>query len=167
MTKARRFDGPSDAVKLRVLKRDRFTCVYCGVAGTEAELEVDHVHPVSKGGSHHIGNLVTACRSCNQKKSDGSLDRQQGAARSGSKPAGLVGMFLHTFNERGLHYQGQIIGTDGDLVLVQLFSWMTGDATTVEPMTKEFLYSEKCKLYAHHDRWTEAAESVNYRRGAA
>lgn len=60
--------GPSAAVRIRVMKRDRFTCTYCGVSGQDAELEVDHIIPVAKGGSHHISNLTTACRNCNQSK---------------------------------------------------------------------------------------------------
>lgn len=71
MTK--RTNGPSVAVKMRVMKRDRFQCTYCGAPGTEAELEVDHIIAVAKGGSHHMSNLTTACRACNQKKADGKL----------------------------------------------------------------------------------------------
>lgn len=73
MTK--RTDGPSSAVKLRVFKRDRFRCTYCGAPGTDAELEVDHIIAVARGGSHHISNLTTACRMCNQKKGAGELKR--------------------------------------------------------------------------------------------
>lgn len=29
---------------------------------------VDHVHPLAKGGTHHIDNLVPACWSCNGHK---------------------------------------------------------------------------------------------------
>lgn len=70
MTK--RTDAPSAAVKLRTLKRDRFRCTYCGQAGTDVELQVDHIIPVARGGSHHISNLTTACRECNQKKGAGA-----------------------------------------------------------------------------------------------
>ena len=34
------------------------------------KLEVDHVHPRSKGGSDSEDNLVTACFDCNQGKKD-------------------------------------------------------------------------------------------------
>lgn len=71
MTK--RTHGPSSKVKMRVMKRDRFQCTYCGAPGTDAELEVDHIIAVSIGGSHHMSNLTTACRACNQKKGDGKL----------------------------------------------------------------------------------------------
>ena len=61
-------DSPSAAVIMRVFKRDKFTCNYCGVNGSEAELQCDHIIPKSKGGSNHISNLTTACRKCNQSK---------------------------------------------------------------------------------------------------
>ena len=49
-----------------VMKRDGWRCRYCGVKATE--IEVDHVQPWSKGGRDSMENLVTACRSCNQRK---------------------------------------------------------------------------------------------------
>lgn len=51
-------------LRLRILKRDNHTCVYCGAPATE----VDHVTPVSRGGSHSPSNLVAACTPCNQRK---------------------------------------------------------------------------------------------------
>jgi hypothetical protein len=48
---------------------DKFnrTCVYCGQFGVS--LNIDHVHPKSRGGSNRISNLVLACIPCNQRKS--------------------------------------------------------------------------------------------------
>ena len=43
-------------------------CVYCGV--TNVPLNIDHVRPRSRGGSDRISNLVLACITCNQTKSD-------------------------------------------------------------------------------------------------
>ncbi|MGQ9736151.1 MAG: HNH endonuclease [Thermaceae bacterium] len=51
-----------------ILRRDRYTCQYCGRQG--GELTVDHVLPKSRGGKSTWENLVTACRSCNLKKGD-------------------------------------------------------------------------------------------------
>ena len=47
-----------------VLVRDG-RCLRCGA--TEG-LAVDHVVPIALGGSSHIGNLQTLCRSCNSSK---------------------------------------------------------------------------------------------------
>lgn len=46
-------------------------CVYCGIGLGLENATLDHVIPLSRGGSHHPGNLVAACQSCNQRK--GSL----------------------------------------------------------------------------------------------
>ena len=40
-------------------------CAYCGASG---DLEVEHVIPISKGGEHHLGNIVPACHRCNSSK---------------------------------------------------------------------------------------------------
>lgn len=45
-------------------------CSYCGKK--DVPLEIDHIHPKSKGGSNRVSNLTLACRFCNQKK--GSQD---------------------------------------------------------------------------------------------
>lgn len=55
-------------VRRIVFERDDFTCRYCGKRGVR--LECDHVMPLSRGGSSHPDNLVTACRPCNRAKRD-------------------------------------------------------------------------------------------------
>ena len=61
--------------KLRfdVFKRDAFTCQYCGGTTPAVVLELDHIHPVSKGGDNSIDNLLTACFDCNRGKAGGLL----------------------------------------------------------------------------------------------
>jgi len=41
------------------------SCFYCG---SIKKIEMDHVVPLSRGGSHGIGNLVPACSKCNLSK---------------------------------------------------------------------------------------------------
>jgi len=50
--------------------RDRYLCCYCGDVFDQRVplLTRDHVMPVSRGGSDIWDNVVTSCRSCNQKK---------------------------------------------------------------------------------------------------
>ena len=50
-----------------VLRRDRYTCQYCG---STKNLTLDHVIPRSKGGKHSWDNVVTACERCNSRKGD-------------------------------------------------------------------------------------------------
>lgn len=60
--------------RFEVFKRDLFKCQYCGAEAPDVVLNVDHIHPVSKGGDNSITNLVTACFGCNSGKSDVQLD---------------------------------------------------------------------------------------------
>lgn len=53
-----------------VLKRDGFTCCYCGANGQGVKLEVDHITPVAKNGSDALDNLQTLCFDCNRGKRD-------------------------------------------------------------------------------------------------
>ena len=60
----------SPKLRFEILRRDGFTCQYCGKTGTEKELEIDHVVPFSKGGTNDEGNLITSCFDCNRGKRD-------------------------------------------------------------------------------------------------
>lgn len=52
----------------RVYKRDRNRCRYCGIHFKPEHLTVDHIMPLSKGGTNDLSNLVTACVDCNTAK---------------------------------------------------------------------------------------------------
>lgn len=52
------------------MERDNFTCQYCGNTAPDVKLEVDHIHPLSKGGKEESTNLITACKGCNASKSN-------------------------------------------------------------------------------------------------
>lgn len=56
-------------LRFRVLERDSFKCVYCGMPGTHCVLEVDHVVPVARGGTNELANLAASCADCNAGKS--------------------------------------------------------------------------------------------------
>lgn len=57
-------------VLLRVVRRDDSTCQICGKHLLADEIELDHIVPVSKGGSSEENNLRVTCIKCNRKKSD-------------------------------------------------------------------------------------------------
>jgi len=59
------------ALRQAVLERDDYTCVYCGRRG--GQLTLDHVFPVSRGGTSEMTNLVTACVACNSAKGTKTL----------------------------------------------------------------------------------------------
>lgn len=68
--------GPSliesftDATRQEIYERDNYTCQYCGadLSSNPRTQSIDHVIPLTKGGTHQKSNLVTACKSCNLKK---------------------------------------------------------------------------------------------------
>jgi hypothetical protein len=143
------YDAPSAAVRIRALKRDKYKCTYCGVSGNEAELEVDHIVPKSKGGSHHIANLTTACRKCNQKKSN----RPMQPTIQHCEPIGLVGLYAMLFDDEGyMKYNGYVAGIFERFALFQYFSALTGSPTQIEAIPVDVLLdANKAKLFQHKD----------------
>jgi hypothetical protein len=61
-------------VRFEVFKRDTFTCRYCGRKTPEVILELEHVIPLSKGGTDELDNLTTSCFECNRGKGKSLLD---------------------------------------------------------------------------------------------
>ena len=58
-----------------ILHRDAWQCRYCDKHGTEKNpLELDHVVPKAKSGPSVVGNLLTACHRCNQKKGNRDVE---------------------------------------------------------------------------------------------
>jgi len=52
----------------QVFQRDMYRCKECGATNKETQLEVDHIKPVSKGGTNESHNLQTLCKKCNRSK---------------------------------------------------------------------------------------------------
>lgn len=57
-------------VKIRVVRRDNYTCQHCSKHLKDNEVEFDHIIPVSKGGSSEEHNIRLTCFDCNRSKSD-------------------------------------------------------------------------------------------------
>ncbi len=76
------FDGIDESVirqerdKARKLRKSRWwqtklsacTCYYCQGYFKPKELTMDHLQPLGRGGTSSKGNLVPACKECNNKK---------------------------------------------------------------------------------------------------
>lgn len=61
--------------RYQVLHRDKFRCQICGAREEDgARLHVDHIIPVSKGGTSDMDNLRTLCDRCNLGKGDSIED---------------------------------------------------------------------------------------------
>ncbi len=76
------FDGIDDATlrrekgKARELRKSRWwkqklaagLCYYCGEKKPAAELTMDHIVPLARGGRSTKDNLVPCCKECNNRK---------------------------------------------------------------------------------------------------
>jgi hypothetical protein len=61
------------SLRYSILRRDNFKCVLCGrspATDTSTILEIDHIIPVSRGGTNDPKNLRTTCFECNRGKKD-------------------------------------------------------------------------------------------------
>jgi 5-methylcytosine-specific restriction endonuclease McrA len=72
-----------NAITYTVIGKDMRTllrgpCFYCQAKGS---MSLDHVVPLSRGGTHGIGNLVAACKSCNSSKRDRFITEWQKSQR--------------------------------------------------------------------------------------
>lgn len=64
----------SKRLRFQILKRDGYRCRLCGRSADHGiSLEIDHKHPVAKGGETAEANLWTLCFDCNRGKSDSLL----------------------------------------------------------------------------------------------
>lgn len=68
----------SEYLRTEIFNRDGSVCRYCGDA--EGPHEIDHIVPVSLGGTDDRSNLCVSCRRCNRDKSDKMLNEWRGAA---------------------------------------------------------------------------------------
>lgn len=61
-------------LRYEILRRDSYTCRYCGATAPSVPLRIDHVVPIALGGTDTPDNLVTACEPCNSGKTSTSPD---------------------------------------------------------------------------------------------
>lgn len=54
--------------RLKVFERDGYECQHCGKQLTRFTATLDHLQPISEGGDHSSGNLVTSCLHCNSRR---------------------------------------------------------------------------------------------------
>lgn len=60
----------SKSIRHEVFKRDNYKCVECGASKENIGLHIDHILPISQGGSDELDNLQTLCETCNIAKSN-------------------------------------------------------------------------------------------------
>ena len=66
--------GTPTLTNAALFRRDDYMCLYCGEALPARLLTRDHVVPVSAGGGDEWMNVVAACKPCNQRKDNCTLD---------------------------------------------------------------------------------------------
>lgn len=145
--------------RFEILTRDRFTCRFCGRRAPETELEVDHVHPRSRGGTDDQANLVTACRDCNRGKGDRLITLDEPSDWNS-----LEGKFFHILDDDGyVADQGEIVGTVAPGVyVVELFDFLHGGFAERRLVTIEQMAASPCRWIFHTD---SAAMNESYKYG--
>ena len=61
----------SKKVREEIYYRDWNACLKCF---SEVNITIDHIIPLSKGGTNHKENLQTLCKPCNEEKADRAID---------------------------------------------------------------------------------------------
>jgi 5-methylcytosine-specific restriction endonuclease McrA len=75
LNRKRRLGNPTPSNEtLNILLSKPPICSYCGKKIEGRDLTIDHVIPISHGGTNILANLVLACRSCNERKRDRTLE---------------------------------------------------------------------------------------------
>lgn len=74
MTDAEKYKYPLPSGKrYKIYLRDKFTCLKC-LCDDPSKLTLDHIVPVSEGGSDALTNLQTLCKKCNGLKANSTID---------------------------------------------------------------------------------------------
>jgi len=61
-----------ELIRQAVIKRDGETCRYCGVQ--TSSIHIDHIFPLSRGGTNDLWNLTVSCSRCNISKKDKTVE---------------------------------------------------------------------------------------------
>lgn len=137
-------------IRFEVFKRDRFTCQYCGQSAPDVILEIDHMIPVSKGGSNDILNLITSCRDCNRGKGKIRLSENEELKKQTNRLKELqdrreqTEMMMEWRNELTLFAQNQVeklseyIGNMSDYIPNE------SGCAKLKRMVREFSFVEVC-----------------------
>ena len=76
-------------LKNELMKRQNRICTYCGYRRMATSMDIDHMIPVSRGGSNDKSNLQVICRRCNLRKgqmTDGEFRQRYAALGVPSTP---------------------------------------------------------------------------------
>lgn len=57
-------------LRQQIFEEENWKCAYCGKDIDESNGSIDHIVPLSRGGSDDRDNLTASCRQCNMQKAD-------------------------------------------------------------------------------------------------
>jgi hypothetical protein len=150
------------SVRFNVLRRDGFTCRYCGRSSPEVTLEVDHMVSVANGGTDDETNLITSCFDCNRGK--GSTDvvieprLPPVIAADGTRRSAYDGFWAHILLDGEIQHQVQILRRAAAAGwLVQYFSFWSGEPTNIGLIPESILADATlCVLYPSSEAMNRA-----------
>lgn len=155
----------SKKLRFEVFKRDSFTCQYCGSKAPDVILNVDHIHPVSKGGSADILNLITSCFSCNMGKKDRKLSDSDELSKQRSQLEQLqerlsqIDMMVKWRQELASTYTAEVDGIS-QYIFSEFGTYPPNESGKkfIKKWLKKFSYDELCDAidicavqYIHYD----------------
>jgi len=56
------------SIRHEVFKKCNYRCIECGATKDQTSLHIDHILPISKGGTDELNNLQILCQACNLAK---------------------------------------------------------------------------------------------------
>jgi 5-methylcytosine-specific restriction endonuclease McrA len=75
------------SLRARVLRRDHYVCAECRWHDPSGRtLEMDHIVPLSDGGSRSMSNCITLCRQCHRRKTAHENSLRQGGPGTRAEP---------------------------------------------------------------------------------
>ncbi len=87
-----------DLSRKNILSRDEHVCQYC--SEKNSPLTIDHILPKGRGGQDTWENLVTACKSCNQKKGNKTPEEANMELKRRPKRPNRLHYFYKFVNEK-------------------------------------------------------------------
>lgn len=72
----KKLPGSATTKQIKNLLISSDTCTYCGCSLEQEQKSIDHIVPLSKGGTNEITNLAVSCIKCNCSKKDKILERE-------------------------------------------------------------------------------------------
>ncbi len=153
--------------RFEVFKRDSFTCQYCGSMAPDVILEIDHINPVSKGGTNEMMNLVTSCKDCNSGKKDRVLGdknvikQQQKQLKEINQKREQLKLMLEWKNELDKFHQEQIDIIDDILIELTNTSLTDAGRLLISKNIKKYGISDIIdSTYKSIDRYFDANDKI-------